>query len=181
MINLIPPSAQKQVKHEYWIRVITLWMFMGGTACVVCAIFLIPAHVLVHNQLDSFSEQFGNATTNSESRKVSENSITEVNAISALLTKSENTVNFSNVISEIEKNKSVDIVLLDFTLTRARDVLTSVMISGSASSRATLSAFRDTLDANTLFGKVDLPLASLAKDKDIPFTITITPDKEKPK
>jgi hypothetical protein len=166
MINLIPPSAQKQVKREYWIRVVTVWMFLAGISSVLSICFFIPAYVLVHNQLDSFSLQFKEADTNSESLKASEKAIVQANAISTLLTQSESTVSFSTVISEIEKVKTPDILLFDFSVMRTGDVFTSIMVSGTASSRASLSTFREALDAN---------------DKDIPFTITITPDKAKPK
>ena len=181
MINLIPPDAQKQVKHEYWIRVVTIWMFLVGVSSLLCIFFLVPAYVLVHNQLESFSSQFKEADTNSESLKSSEAAIVHANAISALLTQSENTTNFSTVLVQIEKVKTADMLLFDFNIIRTGDVLTSIIISGTAPSRAALSSFRDALDANPLFGKVELPLSSLAKDKNIPFTITITPDKAKPK
>lgn len=181
MINLIPPSAQKQVKHEYWIRVLTMWMLLAGTSFVLCIFFFIPAYVLVQNQLESFSAQFKEADTNSESLKSSETAIVQANAISSLLSQSEDVTSFATVIAEIEKAKNGDILLFDFSMTRADAVFTSITVSGTASSRATLSTFRDSLDSNILFEKVDLPLSSLAKDKDIPFTITITPDKTKPK
>ena len=181
MINLIPPSAQKQVKHEYWIRVVILWMFLAGTSFLVFFIFLIPSYVLVHNQLDSFSEKFIHADTNNQSLKISEHSIAEVNAISVLLASSENTKTFSSVLDEIEKITGDDIILLDFAVMRIGDSFSSIVISGTAPSRASLSSFRDDLDAQPLFEKVELPLASLAKDKDIPFTITITPLKTKSK
>ena len=179
MINLIPPSAQKQVKHEYWIRVVTVWMLLAGISFVMCAFFLIPAYVLVQNQLDNYSTQFAEADTNNKSLKASETAIIEANAISGLLTQSESIVSFSSIIDEIEKSKNANILLFNFSVTRTGTIFTSITISGTASSRATLSAFKEALDSNILFEKVELPLSSLAKDKDIPFTITITPDKTK--
>ncbi len=181
MINLIPPSAQKQVKHEYWVRVVTVWMLLGGISFVLCIFFFIPTYVLIHNQLDNFSSQYEEADTNNESLKSSEEAIIQANAIASLLTQSENTSSFATVIAEIENAKTGDILLFDFSVTRVGMIFTSITVSGTAPSRASLSSFRDALDSNSLFEKVELPLASLAKDKDIPFTITITPDKAKSK
>jgi hypothetical protein len=46
---------------------------------------------------------------------------------------------------------------------------------GTADTRAHLSAFKNALEAHTLFKVASLPLSNLAKDKDIDFSITITP------
>jgi hypothetical protein len=158
-----------------------MWMFLGGISFVFCIFFLIPVYVLIHNQLNSLSLQFKEADINNESLKTSEEAIVEANAISSLLTQSENTTSFATVIAEIEDAKMGGVLLFDFNVTRVGKIFTSITVSGTAPSRATLSAFREALDSNTLFEKVELPLSSLAKDKDIPFTITITPDKAKPK
>ena len=179
MINLIPPTAQAQVVTEYWLRVISVWLFLLGTVILVIAILNVPAYVLVHNQLDTYLQEFTNATTNKESFTAAELSITRTNTIATLLAKPAPAISFTKLVSELEKSKSPGIIIFDFSLIKVKDAIDTITVTGQADSRATLSTFRDTLDMNPLFGKVTLPLSSLAKDKEIPFTITIAPDNQK--
>lgn len=179
MINLIPPSAQVQVTKEYWIRVVSVWLFLVGTAIFLVTILNIPSYVLVHNQLDTYLLEFTNAATNKDSFTAAEASIVRTNTIAMLLAKPQDGISFTEVVSELEKSKSTGIIIFDFAITKVKDVIATITITGQADSRESLSLFRDTLDANPSFGKVTLPLSSLAKDKEIPFTITITPDNQK--
>ncbi len=179
MINLIPPTAQAQVTKEYWIRVISVWLFLVGTAIFLVTILNMPSYVLVHTQLDTYLLEFTNATINKESFTAAEAAIVRTNTIATLLVKPQGGMSFTEVVSQLEKSKSTGIIIFDFAITKAKDVIATITITGQADSREALSTFRDTLDANPSFGKVTLPLSSLAKDKEIPFTITIAPDNQK--
>ena len=63
MINLIPPHARKAITREYWIRVVTVWMFLATFALMVIVALQIPTYVLI-NSLDAVLEgQFSDART----------------------------------------------------------------------------------------------------------------------
>jgi hypothetical protein len=177
MINLIPPTAQKQVTREYKIRVVSVWLFLLGFACLVVAIFNIPVYVLVQSQLSTYLQEFTLASNQSDSFKSSEATITKANAIATLLTKAEQSTTFSDVINELEKQASAGggVTITSFNFLLKDGVLTPVVISGTADSRLLLSEFRDALAKNPRFENATLPLSSLAKDRDVPFSITLTP------
>lgn len=175
MINLIPPSAQDQVRKEYWIRVISVWAVLLGSACVVVAIFNAPAYVLVSSQLSSYLQEYNQAALENESFKESERAVVRSNEIAALLARSDESLQFSEVMSHLESLTGSAVEITEFDFTRSGDTIQSIAISGEAESRLALSMFHEAIESDSLFQSASLPLSNLAKDKDIPFTITIVP------
>ena len=177
MINLIPPSAQKQVTTEYWVRVASVWLFLLGTAFLIVAILNVPVYVLVQSQLGTFLQEFNLANNQSETYKSSEATIVKVNAIASLLTKTNKVTLFSEVIGELENqaNSVGGITITNVSLSRKEGLLAPVIVSGIATSRLLLSQYRDVLSKNPRFETATLPLSSFAKESDIPFSITLPP------
>lgn len=177
MINLIPPSAHTQVKREYWIRVISVWLVLIGTAFLIVALLNLPVYVLVRSQLSSYLQEYNQASDESESFKASEFEIQKSNEIAKLLAKADSVTPFSTIITELEALTSSGVKISDFSLSRQNGEISSISINGQASSRLALTQFKDAVEASPLFESVTLPLSNLAKDKDISFSITIVPSK----
>lgn len=175
MINLIPPTAQIQVQREYWIRAVSVWLLLCGSAFLIVALLYIPTYVLIQAQLKTHQQEYSEVTNEAEQYTDAEAAILHSNDIATLLTSEKKEVLFSFVIGEIEKSAHAGIAISSFTLSRADQVLSSITITGQADTRASLSQFRDTLESNALFKTATLPLSNLAKDKEIPFSITVTP------
>lgn len=180
MINLIPPHAQKQVRREYWIRVVSVWGFLLGSALCISAIVYAPTYVLVRSQLQNFLQEYKEANDQNQAFKDSESVIIKANEVAKLLATSGDVVSFSEVIAEIEKTQKDGIIIKTFTLSRKDDGLNPIVITGEARSRSVLTEFRDALEINPLFKSATIPLSELAKDKDIQFSLTILPKVEKP-
>ncbi len=51
----------------------------------------------------------------------------------------------------------------------------SISLTGAASSRAVLLLFGQTLEDNTAFKNVNLPISNFVKESDIDFYLTLTP------
>lgn len=178
MINLIPPDAQKQVKSEYWIRVVSVWMILVGSAFLLVTILLTPVYVLINGQLESFLYEYNQANSESQSFVESETEITEINKIATLLANADEEVTFSNIIIKIEQLASSDIQIENFTLSRKGGEISPIVVSGQAGSRFALTEFKDAIEASRIFKSVSLPLSNLAKDTDITFSITIIPSEK---
>jgi len=174
MINLIPPDAQKQVKREYKIRVASVWLYLLGSAFLIIAILYAPTYVLLRSQLSSFSEEYAQANTQDETFKELETAINAANETAKLLNTSSNMVLFSTIISELESLTTNGVDITNFMMSREGSVVNSIVINGDAVSRSSLSSFRDAIEASELFESATLPLSNFAKDRDIPFSITIT-------
>lgn len=175
MINLIPPDAQKQVRTEYWIRVATVWMFLFGTGFLIVAILNAPVYVLVRSQLDSYLLEYNQASDETQSFKDAETTINDANSMIALLGVGTSVMPFSSVIAKLETLTGDGIAINSYKFSRKNGAIDSIVIDGLASSRLSLSQFKDALQKDDMFKSASLPLSNLAKDVDIPFTITITP------
>lgn len=175
MINLIPPSAHSQVQREYWIRVVSVWMFLTGCALCIAAILYAPVYVLVEAELGNYLLAYNQASDDSETYTESEKAIQSGNAIAQLLATSDTDTSFSEIIAEIEKQKIQGIRVDDYSIARKDGILGAITIKGNADSRLILTQFKDAIEKSPLFESATLPLSNLAKDRDIPFTVTIIP------
>lgn len=175
MINLIPPEALKEVKKEYWIRVCSVWAMLVGTAFFIVAIFHIPVHQLLEAQKDSYQEAYANATEQTGEFKTAEESIKNTNAVASLLVKKDEQIAFSAVLKTIDSLVQDGITIENYSFTRKGEGLGPIAVSGRADGRTSLTNYKNAIESNQLFKAATIPLSDLAKDKDIPFTITITP------
>lgn len=175
MINLIPPNAQKQVRNEYWVRVVSVWLLLLGTSFIIVVILFAPVYVLIQSQLDSYWDEYTRANGETQSFKDAESEIKKANELATLLSKSKNIVTFSGTIESLEKLTKDEVIIESYSLTRKGDVIDSIIVVGQADSRLALTQFKDSIENEPMFESVTLPLSNLAKDKDIPFSITIIP------
>lgn len=160
-------------------RVITVWIALVASACVMIATLTMPVYVLVRSQLDAFLQEYTQASVESESFKDAELEVKRANDVAELLSKANKALSFSTIIAELETiSREQGVVITEFALLRDKDALQPIVLTGTAPSRLALTTFRDAIEAHALFKDVVLPLSNLAKDKDITFNITIMPEEQ---
>ena len=172
MINLIPPSARKSVTREYWLRVISVWLFLFGTGCLIISIFLLPTYVMVHTQTVSLGGQMSATADTTASYDEAIATLTKASADAAYLHRTASTTPFSSYLKTLESLAGSGVSIHSVSYTRA--VTETVTVTGVASTRELLAAFRDGLEAAPEFATVVLPIAALAKATDVLFTMDIT-------
>jgi len=173
MTNLLPPEGKKQVFKNYWFRVLSVYFTLFGSAFLVTSALLLPTYFYISYQIDALSNIISNEKA--ESFKKIESSITEANEISELLLNTPNAVNDTEIIKEI-LNFSGGLVSIDSIKIQKSDrKFKEVIVSGTANDRSSLVAFRDSAEQHKFFDEVNLPLSNLAKDQDIPFSLTLEP------
>jgi len=134
---------------------------------------MVPSLILVQAQLAVYDGEYQAASTQNIVYEKLERDVLVANSIATQLVTSDGDRLFSDIISEVEGIASRTVVLNSIAFSRIDDDVKSVLITGEAASRSLLVEFRDTLEKNPLFESAALPLANLAKDKDVPFSITI--------
>lgn len=177
MINLIPPDARKMVQIEYWVRVASVWLVLMSIASVVLVMLLLPSLVLVHSQLAAYENQYKHASEQNDSYEKLEEEVSLANTISAHLVDNEYSDLFSRLLTELNVINGEQIVLDYVGMNRVEGKIDSISISGSAYSRSDLVAFKDRIEGHSFFETAELPLSNLAKDRDVPFNITIITSK----
>ncbi|MBU3668780.1 MAG: hypothetical protein FGM57_02315 [Candidatus Taylorbacteria bacterium] len=86
----------------------------------------------------------------------------------------------SEVMTRIIRDKPRGVTVLGFIYTppanqvESTEELSTIDISGVASTRVALSLFSETLKKDKVFKSVFIPISSFAKDKNIAFTVKLT-------
>ena len=181
MTNLIPPDAHKLVKREYWIRVFSVWMLLIASAALTIVILTVPVFVLEKNQLSSYQNEYAEASEERATFEELELQIEKSMNMSKAILAIENQIRFTTVIDTLESIAGDGVTINKLELQRDDKEITSITVSGVAISRLVLANFVERLQATPEFMYAQLPLSNLAKDKDIPFTITIAKPKEEKK
>ena len=173
MINLIPPQARKDIITEYWVRVITVWMFILSAFSVIAAILLLPVYVLVTSQVEAYSSSATEAAEKVAEYDLSATTLVETNKQAQMIIGLSDVQNFSEIVVLIESLNGNDVSVSSFDFIREDKKISPIQASGKAASRQSLIDFRDRLLQHPAIDSVDLPISNLAKDKDIPFSITV--------
>lgn len=172
MINLIPPAARKSVAREYWLRVISVWLFLFGTACLIVAVLCLPTYMLIHLQTMTLDEQLSLASEKNATFEVSASALLQANVQAEILTQSASTTPFSVYLTTIETIAGTAIILQDIALAETPQGGT-MKLSGTATTRQALANFRDALETHPAFAAVNLPISSLIKDQDLLFAMDV--------
>ncbi len=174
MINLIPPDARSRITLEYWIRVVTVWLFLLAVAAVLAGVFLLPSYILVTSQVRSFAAEAEAAKASVAQSDGTARALVLASDQARLLLNVEQTKRFTTIIAAITSAAGAGIEVTDYGFARTTDGIAPVRVGGTASSRQALAAFRDALLTQPVVAAVDLPISNFAKDRDIEFSLMLT-------
>jgi hypothetical protein len=174
MINLLPPEGRSLVKREYWLRVLSAYAVLLTVAFVITIVVLLPTYFHVAFQINTVIEDIANVGSAEDFARL-EGEIKTANAISSLLVKSTAPIPATTIIAEIKKLAEATNTIEGITISTKEGVVDSVVVTGSAKTRSTLVGMRDRIEAHEYFETVELPISNLAKDENIPFSLTIKP------
>jgi hypothetical protein len=173
MINLLPPQGKKRVLRNYWLRIVSVYFLLLGAAFLVCAVLLLPTYFYISYQINALSNSF--EIENIEAQKQVESEIVKANEISKLLVSTPEVVNDSVIIKEVLMFSEGLASIGSITVVKNGREVSEVIVSGSAINRSSLLAFRDAAKEHRFFNEVNIPLSNLAKDQNIPFSLTLEP------
>ena len=176
MINLIPPEAKKSITIEYWVRVGSVWALLLAFALACASFVFLPAYVLISSQVDAYTESTDSASEKIASYENVTTGLIRASQEARTVIAGTNITPISEYVALIDTVQGSGINITKVSLSRADEGIAPIQVSGVATDRQSLAAFRDRLLREATFSAVDLPIANLAKDRDIPFSITITVD-----
>jgi hypothetical protein len=179
MINLVPGVVRKAIVKEYWIRVISVFLFLTVLASLLSVLFALPVYVLIKAQVDAYGASATEAAARVAEFDISTGALTKANSQAEKIVSQKSDVDFTEVMNQIEELANTGISLKSYQFARKEGEMVPVLLAGRASSRQSLADFHFTLKSNEMVEKVDLPISNLAKEKDIDFTMTITLKKTK--
>jgi len=180
MSNLLPLPAKQRIVHEYWIRVISVWLFLVTFALVIVAALMAPTYFLISSQLQVIGNEYADAESTEASFAETNATIEEANALAQMLNVTEQDPSFSDLIAELEQVTATGVTLTNITLTKSGAELPNISIVGVADTRASLANLKDAILSSKYFSDAKIPLSNFAKEKDIDFSITIKPASQTP-
>ncbi len=174
MINLIPPNGHTALKHEYVLRIASVYGFILGGVFLASAALMVPTYVLTSAQLKTAHQSNEEMELTKAAFAEAADEIKRVNAVMSVLRIEENPIVYSEIIEEVIRSTSEGITLATFRAAQVNTTLNTVVVQGTASNRRSLSSFKDALEASPLFETAQLPISDLARDTNLPFMVTLT-------
>lgn len=174
MINLLPTDARKQVLTEYWLRVVSVWLLLCTAVGILILVLLFPSYILLELQLQARQDTYQQVEVEQENFTQAQAEIRQTNAKAALLADVSDKMLFTEVLDALDVVQAETIFVRSVGMKRTEGVVETVTVQGEATTRDALAAYRNRIEAAPLFAEAELPLANLARDKEVPFSITVT-------
>jgi len=176
--TLLPENEIKALKKEYRTRLTVFQLFFMSCAVLIGTGSLLPAYIFSYNQEKSALDQLSSFQKSRQERGMdsvmSDFKIT--NDAIALIDMSKESIGYSNIISNIIRQKPYGLTIKSFSLGETNATATSsitAVIQGKSNTREELIKFRDSLELDPRVLKVELPVSDLAKNKNISYSIKI--------
>ena len=174
MINLIPAEAKKRILREYWLRAVTVWFFLWSCAILLGVTLLVPSYVLINLQIKAYASSAQTANEKNENYESVAKELEHASKLAAAVSEQFQRPTMTQYLSRIKSLESADAQVTRVNLSRDGESVREISISGTAASRQALADFRNRLREEDGVESVDLPISNLAKDRDIPFELTVT-------
>jgi len=174
MINLIPQDAKRAITIEYWIRVSIVWLFLLGGVTLAAAFLLLPVYKLVSEQVRIYEGDATVAMSDISKNDLSSGTLIKAGVQAGLVNKLADRERFTAVITFLRTFETPSVKIERLSLRRTGSALAPIELTGTALTRQALADFREALLTNERIASVVLPIANLAQDKNITFTITLT-------
>jgi hypothetical protein len=178
MINLIPPKGHIALKHEYVLRVASVYAFLLAGVLAAATALMIPTYVLTSTQLTGARDEGDRMAETKQKFDTAFGEIRVANTVMAQLRKESSTTDISEVISEVVRVAPRGITFTTFQATREEAKLSEIQVQGTADSRIVLASFKNALEGSDRFSEAIVPISDLARDSELPFVVTVTLEEE---
>ena len=177
LTNLLPPERKKAIKRIYLFRLVTVCILVLSFIVLSSAAILVPSYIHVHQQNILQTKELERLSTTliaSGGKDVALRIKTlaqDAGYLSRLATSSTAT-SVITLLTNIP-HQGISITGISYTPV-VKGVDGKVILNGTATTRTTLRSYMDALSSQPFIKNADLPISAYAKEKEIPFTITLT-------
>lgn len=180
MYKLLPPDAVNKAKREYSLRRVSVALLLLSTLFVIVGTATAPSLIFALEKrganlflLESVKKQGRVVDTSLEDWV--EKTKSKLTATSP----DENPDQPYTYFQKVLESKVVGISLTNFTWSKVANSNKTIKIVGVAKTRQSLLNFQSSLSNSGNWIQADFPVGAIAKESDIPFEITLTPQKPK--
>ncbi|MBI5139779.1 hypothetical protein HZA26_04205 [Candidatus Nomurabacteria bacterium] len=179
MINLIPNEEKKRKIKDFYFRATVVFFAVLGFSVFVSCATILPAYFFslekknfVNNKLE-VEKKANLPEPDSKALLLKDDLIKKLSLIEKI--QAEKYIVSEKIINEIILKKMSDIKISSISYQNDLVKGKSININGTAPSRERLTVFRKSLEENTSFKKVDLPVSNFVKGSNIQFFLNLTP------
>jgi len=174
MSNLLLETEEKHLHREYVTRMLIIYFVLASVLAIIAMVFSLPSYILAESRRGIVEEKLAvlEALISGRQDKGSLEYVAAAKEKMSLLDL-ENSKHVSTLIERVIALAQGDVKLLSFSLVRRPDIPPLLTIGGISPTRDTLVAFRRSLEKESSFSSVELPVSNFAKDKDIEFSIDL--------
>lgn len=173
MANLLPPFARKQLIREYWVRVLTLTLFMLAVVLLAIAIMLLPTYRTLSTQVAAMQDSLEDAEVEQARITASLTELQTTNRLLSYLRDVPATPSFTHYYYELQAIAGPGILITSINIQTNERVVSAVDMVAIASTRQGLIDFLDDLQRHPEFGRVAVPIENLAQSENIEFSVRI--------
>lgn len=174
MINLIPPIGEAILKRDYALRVGSTAGFLMGSVFLVLVGSLIPTYVLTSSQIQEYEIKLSGTEDVAQAYTDAEKEVESSKILLAQLKTQTPSYFTSDLIKEVERATPTGIMFKSFRIDTNERTGDTFVVQGTASTREVLIQFKNGLKTIQQFEKAEVPISDLARDVDLPFSMTIT-------
>ena len=181
MINLIPTIEKINLTKYYRKRFLAVLLGFSATAFFAGSIFLISPYRLAEEKTATILKSVGIGQTLTTSLEASnpEFVIKDIQKKLDTLSLKKNAIPVNLIISSILADKPADTTINGITY-KKKDTGAEIEVRGIAGNRDSLLSFTRALEDEPLFKKVNVPVSSFVKDRNLDFSIQITANVKMP-
>jgi len=184
MINLLTPEKKQALRKMYLFRVVVVSLATLVVIFITGATFLLPSFFLALLREEQLTERVDGIQRSSAFKETErlEKIISDTNTETSILSQGDGSL-FSNVILVFLDEKGPDVVLSGFFFQKDRGQevgAPKINIKGTARTRDALISFVERMKKNNIFSSIELPVSSFIKSQDVPFSITVYLNGDKP-
>lgn len=177
MINLIPNEEKKIMRRDFYFRAATIFLLALGLTMLIACVTLLPTYFLSIEKEKQINQKLDIQNQNKikiEDQQVFIN-VSSIDEKLSLFEKTEKNhfLVSERVINQILLKKVKDIKITQISYKNSEKDGHMVNLSGIAPNREKLLLFRQVLEDNPSFKKVNLPISNFIKGSNIQFSLSL--------
>lgn len=176
--TLLPEDEIKTLRKEYHIRLFITVVFFISSFLTIGIFSLIPSYIYTNSMEDKIAQKASDIEKNRKASgidAIERELISDNKKIKKLISDSSNTASYLNLIQSIISSRKPGITIDSFNISKGEGTSTPIVIifQGKSPTREALISFREGLELERNFSKVELPISDLVKNKDLTFSIRL--------
>ena len=166
--NLLPKTQKTQLRNEYLIRLTGIALFLCSSAIMVGAVSLIPSYVSVSTAVSDLEEQILKQNESQEDKPLT--ILAHTSQSLSVLRNKVSAEPMTDLLVPVLNARSEGIQITSISFDRET---LSFSLRGIAANRDALVTYRRTVEGLDRVSEVTSPIANLARNINLEFTLTV--------